>query len=69
MLDIYGDKIQLNKENEGTLEADVLDLSVSVQVHIKLQRASMTRDGLFRFTYATFPTPQATYQPQWPMEL
>ena len=29
-LEIYGDQLQLNKENEGTLSANVLDLSIKI---------------------------------------
>ena len=56
MLDIYGDKIQLNKENEGTLEADVLDLSVSVNPNVHQATTSLyDKRRAFPFHVCNFP--------------
>ena len=56
MLDIYGDKIQLNKENEGTLQADVLDLSVSINPTTHQATSSLyDKRRAFPFQVCNFP--------------
>ena len=56
MLDVYGDKIQLNKENEGTLQANVLDLSISInEVTHKATSTLFDKRQAFPFHVCNFP--------------
>ena len=54
--DIYGNIIKLNKENEGTLSANVLDLSIKIDENTKTATTSLfDKRRAFKFTIANYP--------------
>lgn len=56
MIDIYGDNIKLNKENEGTLQANVLDLTVTIDENLHQAHTSLyDKRQAFSFHICNFP--------------
>ena len=55
-IDIYGDVIQLNKENEGTTSAHVLDLTININPEQKTAITSLyDKRRAFTFKIANYP--------------
>ena len=53
-VDMYGDKLQLNKENEGTMSANILDMTISIKEKcIETDLYDKRRD--FNFDIVQFP--------------
>ena len=54
--DIYGSVIKLNKENEGMLSANVLDLAITINQKQKTATTSLfDKRRAFKFTIANYP--------------
>ena len=54
--DIYGNVIKLNKENEGTMSANVLDLTITINQKEKTATTSLfDKRRAFQFTISNYP--------------